>query len=352
MNPSRTYGVEIEFHSNLDTYEMARKIREAISQFGHTCSASGYSHQTDGANLTNWVAKTDSSLSSGAESIRRNHPYNLEVVSPVLRGAEGMAVLKVVCETIAPHAKISRKCGLHVHHGVADAELKAVVNGWLAVEPALFTALPMSRRDNGFCMRLAGRFQPCRENQSVESWWAGRDRYYALNVKSFWMRKTVEVRCAAGSVEFAKISNWTVLTQAVVDFAVAGAFNGRCRSAADVADVLKNGNGNGNSAPVDLSNIEVSGRGLNKMIRILLSEQVVSDRELVGWVTSQLIRHDADRPEDWYAKRAKSKIAYVKREARKSNAAKVRRPSDNGADADVLRAADWLVERAEHFAAM
>lgn len=224
MNENRTFGVEMEMASKVSAAEMAQRLTEAFALAGinHQASSSCYTHNTDGANRTVWVCKPDSSINTSA-----GFPHKMEVVSPVLKGRDGMAALKLVCGYITNKrlAKINTSCGLHVHHGVREDELVPAIKAWKKIEDTVYEAMPPSRKFNHFCRKLSMRVDDLTSYAALRSRWLAREnsRYRGFNLESYWMRGTIEFRCAAGTHEFLKVRNWVLVTQMVIDRAVAGA---------------------------------------------------------------------------------------------------------------------------------
>lgn len=59
-----------------------------------------------------WTVKYDSSIRAGRGR------QGAEIVSPVLKGADGLRQIKAVCQTLNQlGARVNRSCGLHVHVG-------------------------------------------------------------------------------------------------------------------------------------------------------------------------------------------------------------------------------------------
>jgi len=228
MNANRTFGVEMELASKVTCTEMARQLTEAFQLAGinHVAHSAGYGHDTDGANRTVWMCKPDASI--GRYGMPNGYPHGVEVVSPVLKGESGMAALKLVCGYITNRrlAKVTRGCGLHVHHGVRQEEVLPVIKAWKKIEDTVYEAMPASRKDNYYCKKLTGfSVDDVNSYQHLRARWLDRDmtRYRGFNLESFWMRGTIEFRCAAGTHEYLKIRNWVLITQMVIDRAVAGA---------------------------------------------------------------------------------------------------------------------------------
>jgi hypothetical protein len=97
---SLTFGVEIEIRATLDREQIARALQAA----NINAAAESYNHST----RPYWKVITDSSC-------------GYEIVSPVLRGEQGLGELAKVCQILTDlGCQVNRSCGLHVHIG-ADA---------------------------------------------------------------------------------------------------------------------------------------------------------------------------------------------------------------------------------------
>lgn len=249
MNEERTFGIEMELHltkkiignssgsefgRNSYRYQhdaLARVINEAFlaNDLFHRAEAEHWSQQINAHNFRKWVIKTDGSLSGSPFD---THPHGTELVSPVLKGREGLRVLAVVCKAVEPYVKVSKKCGLHVHHGLQAEELQPLICRWLKIEKVVLESLPSSRRDgNRYCKPLSSVFggfgvDVPGERTDLREWYrtncrdwgsGGGSRYTTMNIASFWLRGTVEFRCAAGTYEYDKIANWVLFTQSVVE---------------------------------------------------------------------------------------------------------------------------------------
>jgi hypothetical protein len=161
MEKTRTYGIEIECHSRVRNSYLAGRIARAlrddprVAHLGHTCVSGGFSRQTEQNNFTVWNVKTDGSL---YPSPFGTHEQDTEIVSPILKGEDGFKVLEVVCEVIEPYVKVSRRCGLHVHHGIQSTEeLYRVAKAWVRHERFFMGALPDSRQKNYYCVKWVNK---------------------------------------------------------------------------------------------------------------------------------------------------------------------------------------------------
>ena len=212
---TRSFGIEIEA-VGASTYEVAR----AIQGKGIECNAEGYNHHT----RRHWKVVTDASV-----------PGGFEVVSPVLRGKNGLEQLKKVTEALREvGARIRKNCGLHVHFGTrdfgSDVQMwKRLYRNYARIEEEIDSFMPQSRRgeNNMYCrsMRVSD-FESRIENAStlreIEMAVTRRCRYFKLNSQSFWRHKTVEFRQHSGTIEYEKIANWIEFCARFIEFSKQG----------------------------------------------------------------------------------------------------------------------------------
>lgn len=132
----RTFGVEMEI-----IHESESKIRSAIRNAGVECEIEGYNHDT----RTHWKIVSDASVDGG-----------FEVVSPVLKGRDGLDELEKVCNAlVSAGARIRKCCGLHVHLGTDDFKTdirvwKNLYKNYAALERTIDSFMPPSRRHNQY----------------------------------------------------------------------------------------------------------------------------------------------------------------------------------------------------------
>jgi hypothetical protein len=110
-----------------------------------------------------------------------------EVISPILRGAKGLAQVRKVCNALqAAGAKVNTSCGLHVHVGAKDLtalEVVQLVQRYAEHEQYIDRLFPTSRRGNRaeYCgsMKAAGELlkdpalridQQIEENKRALDW--------------------------------------------------------------------------------------------------------------------------------------------------------------------------------------
>jgi len=203
----RTYGVEIEFYAKLDRFHVSILLNRA----GVDCRDERYNHET----TRYWKIVTDGSL-------RRHCPagyFGMELVSPILKGANGLAQIRKVCEVINRHEvglKITKACGLHVHHGAEGfrtRQFNNLLRMYKYYEDELDSLVAPSRRKNR-------NHQYCATVQNTDVDYLMIERYCKLNLCSFERHGTIEFRHFNGTADADKICGWVNLTQAMTERAV------------------------------------------------------------------------------------------------------------------------------------
>lgn len=215
----QTFGVEIEYLSADVNREV---IAQAIRDLGIAAEVQGYNHRVQNC----WKLITDASC-------------GYEIVSPILRGADGFEQIRKVCSVLQRfNAKVNKSTGLHVHIGYENATLKSFKNllkTFAKYEEALDVIMPVSRRanNNRFCQSLCNRaaydtdadtaakvnayfarVDACQSLDDIRRLTA--DRFKKLNTQSFWRYGTIEVRHHSGTTDADKIINWVRLSGAMV----------------------------------------------------------------------------------------------------------------------------------------
>lgn len=193
MNEKRTFGIEIEMLHN-DKRSMEYALRAA----GIECHAESYNHVTK----KHWKIVYDGSI--------RGEGY--ELVSPILKGQEGIHEVETVCRVLNEQgAKVNKSCGLHVHHDAKDFNQRKFSNLFRLYrrsESLIDSMMPASRRGNNnrFCRSL-----------SLLSDVNMNDRYFKVNFRAYHVHGTIEFRQHSGTVDAEKVVNWILITQRMMD---------------------------------------------------------------------------------------------------------------------------------------
>ena len=144
----RTFGVEFELTLTEGLsgglQELARRINESR---GVSCRAVGYTHKPTDF----WKLVPDSSVKCSA-----GHPNCLpfELVSPILRGAQGLDQVQQVLlmlEQLPVNVAVNKSAGFHLHVDVGDLayeQLQNVCLNFIKYEECFDCILPASRRGN------------------------------------------------------------------------------------------------------------------------------------------------------------------------------------------------------------
>jgi hypothetical protein len=166
-----------------------------------------------------WKAERDG-------SIRTDGGYHAcEIVSPVLRGAEGLAQVAEVVKTLEEKGhRVNISCGVHVHVGwkrdwPAEA-LARLVTIVAYCERGLYAITGTKNRERGtYCggVRKYGNDKDAKPALD-------RNRYHALNLTNLasGRSETVEFRVFSGSLSATKICGWIQVCLGLVERATNG----------------------------------------------------------------------------------------------------------------------------------
>lgn len=234
----RTFGIEIELFLPRG-WTNSRLAAEVARVAGVAVCDEYYNHST----REHWKVVTDGSLSMPG---RRG----AEVVSPVLKGEEGLAELRRVMKALdAAKCRVNVSTGLHVHIGAREFTLNQMKNfakNYIKFEDFFDHIQPNSRRacNNQYIRsnravfgdysedsvnRAFDRIDACRETgELINAINPFRDRYRKLNLTSFYRYGTIEFRQHSGTVDADKAENWVRLLLAFVEVSA----NGRPRKRA------------------------------------------------------------------------------------------------------------------------
>lgn len=159
-----------------------------------------------------WNAQHDGSL----------HSLNgVEVVSPVLKGADGLRqVVEVLGKLRALGARVNQRCGFHVHVGWTaplQSQLSRLVSIVANFEKAIYASTGTRSRENGsYCRSIREHFR--NENHRR----AGGDRFHVLNLANLYSARqpTVEFRAFAGTLNLAKLTGYIRMCVGLVERAL------------------------------------------------------------------------------------------------------------------------------------
>lgn len=194
----RRFGLEFEHISKIEHQRLRNRLTEAGLEIDDSETSRAY---------LGWQVKSDGSISTQPE-----FPFATELTSPPITIKNYKEVVKVL--EIASHfGGVNSSCGLHVH--VHAPELASVLfnrpnTGWLeyisktwaAIEPVMFSYMPMSRRHNNYC-------------RSGVQW---TTKYMAMNFSSLLEERcTVEFRLHNSTLNPMKAFAFAVLCRNIVE---------------------------------------------------------------------------------------------------------------------------------------
>lgn len=167
-----------------------------------------------------------------------------EINTAPARGTKFKREIVEICAALKnAKASVDRSCGLHIHVDARDItylQLKRVIRVFIECENDVFSMIAPFRSRSGFCDKvgknvwlkeLANNKLTLREfrNELVEEFYGGDldyakedkghdNRYWAMNIHSWFYRGTLEFRCHQGSVNAKKIVNWGRICEAIINF--------------------------------------------------------------------------------------------------------------------------------------
>ena len=201
-----TFGVECE------TYNVLRDalIRE-VEQRNISIQSEGYNHRD---NNQYYKIVSDASI----EGANGN-----EIVSPILKGKQGLNSLKMVCDSLnAIGAKVNKSTGLHVHFDaskIGDAHFVQIFKNYQKLESVIDSFMPVSRRaqNNGYCRSIRGlNYDACTTKSDIIR--VNGTRYRKVNAESYISHKTIEFRQHSGTTDYDKITNWINFLRKLIQY--------------------------------------------------------------------------------------------------------------------------------------
>ncbi|NLE60961.1 MAG: hypothetical protein GX616_21660, partial [Planctomycetes bacterium] len=168
---------------------------------------------------TGWTAEADGSIDNGSGG------HKCEIVSPILRGAEGLRQAAEVLHTLdAKGHRVNASCGVHVHVGWRrdwpSEALARLVTITAYVEKGLYAITGTKGRERGhYCggVRKYGNDKAAKPNLD-------RNRYHALNLTNLarGTKDTVEFRVFSGTTNVTKVIGWIQVCLGLVERALNG----------------------------------------------------------------------------------------------------------------------------------
>ena len=164
-----------------------------------------------------WKAERDGSIDNSRGG------YQCEIVSPILRGAEGLAQVVEVVQTLeAKGHKVNISCGVHVHVGWSRSlpaeALARLVTITSYCEGGLYAITGTKSRERG---RYCGGVRKYGNGKDAKPA-LDRNRYHALNLTNLanGARETVEFRVFSGSLNPTKVAGWIQVCLGLVERAI------------------------------------------------------------------------------------------------------------------------------------
>ena len=227
MNQNRNFGIDLEMFVSGGQSVVARALREE----GLDAQVMGWGEHTNGPN-TNWHVTTDGSLGS--------YSTGVEVVSPILKGDEGMEqIRKVTIALEKVNARVNKETGFHVHveaRGMLNDVkwAKTLVQMYSKYEHVIDAFMPASRkRNNAYYANTMVQnshmkswfktLDESKDDRNARNFWrshfthGSNGKYHKVNFAPLWSQETVEFRQHSGTVEFNKISAWVKTVIALVE---------------------------------------------------------------------------------------------------------------------------------------
>jgi hypothetical protein len=231
MTTRYTFGVEFEVVLPNHTASHVDAARRLSTITGLPVTIASRTGRVDASSQA-WRIVHDGSIRGG---------IGAELVSPVLRGDDGLAQVKKIADALQViGATANSTCGFHVHVGglrAADLSFfRNLVKLYAKFEPVIDTLMPVSRRGNAntYCRSVDAQAVANRGIDAATSFESlvfaatglpATDysaRFFKLNLVAFRKHRTVEFRQHAGTVDSAKAIAWIKTCLRMVEAAANG----------------------------------------------------------------------------------------------------------------------------------
>jgi hypothetical protein len=206
-NEIRQFGVEAEFFGIT-----AEQAIEAVRAIGVEIDFDGYTHEV----MPRWKIVTDSSVSSQGTG----RGSGLELVSPIMRGEEGLREVEKVLNAIdGAGGKVNTTCGLHVHvdtAGMTPIQRKNFFFAYVRNQDMVDRLVSKSRRNNRhYTQRYETERAINHYAECVENGQGGNSRFYTVNTCSIPKYGTLEFRQHQGTLNGKKVVAWVQMLLAI-----------------------------------------------------------------------------------------------------------------------------------------
>jgi hypothetical protein len=249
----RTFGVEIEFFGlNYVITPVSGNIIKPYcissrAKDGRNIQQLCKDHNiTIGSDKDTWHFEKDTSVRGKGHT-----RYGAELVSPILRGIEGLVQVYRVFQFLndIEGLDVDDTCGFHIHHGI-DPEiytckhLQQLVRIIHPLEQHFYVLIPGNRQNAATCrpMEIDVRafLDVCKPESGAGSseikqlWYSiqnrydeeaapypryDKTRYHGLNLHSYWYRSTIEFRYHSSLLHnFDEAIQWIIFSQFLIEF--------------------------------------------------------------------------------------------------------------------------------------
>lgn len=206
-NEVRQFGVEAEFFGIT-----AEQAIQALADIGIACTFEGYTHEV----MSTWKIVTDASVSSRGTG----RGTGLELVSPIMKGEEGLKEVEKVLNAIdGAGGKVNTTCGLHIHvdtAGMTPIQRKNFFLAYVRNQDLMDRLVSRSRRNNRHYTqryeteRAINYYADC-----VEAGTSGNSRFFTVNTCSLVKYGTLEFRQHQGTLNGKKVVAWVQMLLAI-----------------------------------------------------------------------------------------------------------------------------------------
>lgn len=224
IDNSMTFGIEIEFGAIISQEDMARLLHyinlkhEVLNE---SACAGGYERDY-------WKVTEDGSI-----LVDGGFNEDLEITTPVLQGENGIEELYKVVKYLnflksEGVIKLSRTCGLHIHHGNFKTPITKLIDMMERSQPVMNTLVKSYRVIDEYRYHMDDDYQekmgsyasmPVKKEKYYKD---GRkvdycsDKYLNLNINKYRKYKTVEFRQYHGTISFREIASWLIINQLTI----------------------------------------------------------------------------------------------------------------------------------------